>query len=257
MTSWMEPMLARINGLDHIGMISLLSFDVSMPLPKYSDQLAGVQIPAPPDLTGLTEIRVHGVGGTPPDATLGDLTPQQVGGDSIAGFYRTSDRAGRHVEAYSWGGLTSGSKSRVLWLFLLPFMFANLAGWMCSAATRDSQARFALHRLAYGLGALALTVNATLIAALISVDDNGYQAVVTGHSAKQWWLAPLQWHLVAAHPARQLAVATVPVVLLLLGLAYLARRSFRYEAVRPPFRGTSEPPLSSVPAAALPGGLAD
>lgn len=238
-------------------MVSPLSFDIGMPLPRHSDRLAGVQIAAPADLTGLTELRVHGVGGTPPDATLGDLTPEQVAGDNIAGFYRTSDHVGRHVEAYSWGGLTSGSKTRVLWLFLLPFMFSNLAGWMCSAATRDSRPRFALHRFAYGLGALALTVNATLIAALISVDDNGYQAVLTGHSGKQWWLAPLQWHFVAAHPARQLAVATVPVVLLLLGLAYLARRSFRYEAVRPPHRGATEPPPNSLPAAALPGGLAD
>lgn len=230
---------------------------MDMPLPQHSDQLAGVQIPAPADLTGLTEVRVHGVGGTPPEGTLGDLNPEQVAGDGIAGFYRTTDRAGRHVEAYSWGGLTSKSSTRVLWLLLLPFMFANLAGWMCSAATRDSRPRFALHRFAYGLGGLALTVNATLIAALISIDDNGYQAVVTGNAARQWWLAPLRWHFVAAHPARQLAVATVPVLLLLLALTYLARRSFRYEAVRPPHRGTTEPPLTSVPAAALPGGLAN
>lgn len=238
-------------------MIIALRFDMGMPLPQHSDQIASVQVPAPADLTGLTELRIHGVGGTPPTGTLGDVNPEQVGGDSIAGFYRTSDRGGRHVEAYSWGGLTSQSSTRVLWLFLLPFMFGNLAGWMCSAATRDSRTRFALHRFAYGLGALALTVNATLIAALISVDDNGYQAVVTGNSARQWWLAPLRWHFVAAHPARQLAVSTVPVVLLLLGLAYLARRSFRYEAVRPPHRGKQDPPPSTVPAAALPGGLAD
>src|SRR5204862_520206 len=83
----------------------------------------------------------------PPDATLGDLAPEQVAGDAIAGFYRTSDHAAtqqdrdarrdvdRHVEVYSWGGLTSRSKIRVLWLALLPFLFANLAGWMCSAST--------------------------------------------------------------------------------------------------------------------------
>ena len=39
------------------------------------------------------------------------------------------------MEVYSWGGLTSRSKIRVLWLALLPFLFANLAGWMCSAST--------------------------------------------------------------------------------------------------------------------------
>ena len=37
---------------------------------------------------------------------------------------------GRHRESYSWGGLTSGKASRALWLLLLPFALANLAGWM-------------------------------------------------------------------------------------------------------------------------------
>ncbi|HLK02684.1 MAG TPA: hypothetical protein VKU39_22630, partial [Streptosporangiaceae bacterium] len=68
---------------------------------------------------------------------------------------------------------------------------------------------------------------------------------------------PLGWHFVAGHPTRQIAVAAIPVVLLLLMLAYLARRSVRYEATRPPFHGSTEPPLPSVPACALAGGLAD
>jgi hypothetical protein len=49
----------------------------------------------------VTELRVHGVGGTTPGALLGDLAPQQVADDAVAGFYRTDDVAGRHVEAYS------------------------------------------------------------------------------------------------------------------------------------------------------------
>src|SRR5581483_946755 len=98
------------------------------------------------------ELRVHGVGGSPPEATRGDLAPEQVMGDAIAGFYRTADHraseadeaerldVGRHVEVYSWGGLTSRSKARVLWLALLPFLFANLAGWNGSSASHSTRA---------------------------------------------------------------------------------------------------------------------
>src|SRR6266436_9916296 len=138
-----------------------------MPIPRHSVALPNVQLAAQADCAGVTELRVHGVGGSPPDAVLGDMAPEQASGDAIAGFYRTSDhRAGdgdrtarldvdRHVEVYSWGGLTSRSKVRVLWLALLPFLFGNLAGWMCSASIRRSAWRFRLHRLAAGLGALA------------------------------------------------------------------------------------------------------
>jgi hypothetical protein len=92
-------------------------------------------VPPEPVLKGVTEIRVHGVGGSSPATLLDDPSPQQVSGDRIAGFYRTKDRQGRHVEAYSWGGLTSRSRLRVLWLVLLPFMLANVAGWMAEPRT--------------------------------------------------------------------------------------------------------------------------
>ena len=131
-----------------------------MPVPRHSVAVPSVQLAVVAESGGVTELRVHGVGGTPPDAILGDLAPEQVSGDAIAGFYRSSDHRAsdgdrdarldvdRHVEVYSWGGLTSQSKIRVLWLALLPFLFANLAGWMCSATTRNSTWRFRLHRLA-------------------------------------------------------------------------------------------------------------
>ena len=219
-----------------------------MPLPRHSVALPSVQLAADAASKGVTELRVHGVGGSPPDATLGDLVPEQVMGDAIAGFYRTSDHAAtqpdrdarrdvdRHVEVYSWGGLTSRSKIRVLWLALLPFLFANLAGWMCSASTRDSAWRFRLHRLAAGLCALALTVNAALIAVMISADVNAYQTSRAGLAGHQWWLAPLNWAYVKNHPARQVTVGVLVVVLFVLALVWLASRSWRYEAVRPPYR---------------------
>ena len=242
-----------------------------MPVPRHAVKVPSVQLPVVAALGGVTELRVHGVGGTPPDAILGDLAPEQVSGDTIAGFYRSSDHRAddkdrdarldvdRHVEVYSWGGLTSQSKVRVLWLALLPFLFANLAGWMCSAKTRDSAWRFRLHRLAAGLGALALTVNAALIAVMISADVNAYQTTRAGLARHQWWLAPLGWHFIAGHPARQVLLGVLVPILFVLALLWLAKTTWQYEAVRPPYRITAErkekPRL--VTAAALADGLAD
>ena len=238
-----------------------------MPIPRHSVALPSVQLAAQAKNGGVTELRVHGVGGTPPDAILGDLAPEQVMGDAIAGFYRSSDHRAsdehrdvdRHVEVFSWGGLTSRSKIRVLWLALLPFLFANLAGWMCSPATRASAWRFRLHRLAAGLCALALTVNAVLIAVMISADVNAYQAPRAGLAGHQWWLAPLSWHFVAGHPARQVTLGVLVVALFVLALVWLASRSWRYEAVRPPYRVADGQKDTARKAAAdtLPGGLAD
>jgi hypothetical protein len=211
------------------------------------------------------------VGGSPPDAILGDLAPEQVSGDGIAGFYRSSDHRAsaedqdacqdvdRHVEVFSWGGLTSRSKIRVLWLALLPFLFANLGGWMCPPRTRMSAWRFRLHRLTAGLCALALTVNAALIAVMISADVNAYQVPRAGVAGNQWWLAPLRWHYIVGHPARQVMLGVLVVVLFVLALLLVAKRSWRYEAVRPPYRVQNGQPDKSRKAAAdtLVNGLAD
>ena len=241
-----------------------------MPVPRHAVAVPSVQLPATAGCGGVTELRVHGVGGTPPDATLGDMAPEQVSGDAVAGFYRSSDHraseedraAGadvdRHVEVYSWGGLTSGSKVRVLWLALLPFLFGNLAGWMCSARTRESAWRFRLHRLAAGLGSLALTVNAALVAVMISADVIAYQTARAGLAPHQWWLAPLGWHYVSGYPARQVMLGVLVPVLLMLALAGLAKTTWRYEAVRPPYRVEDKPKdARMVTAAALKDGLAD
>jgi len=242
-----------------------------MPVPRHSVALSSIQLPVTAQCGGVTELRVHGVGGTPPDAVLGDLAPEQVSGDAIAGFYRSSDHRAsdrdrearldvdRHVEVYSWGGLTSQSKVRVLWLVLLPFLFANLAGWMCSATTRESPWRFRLHRLAGGLGALALTVNAALIAVMISADVVAYQTARAGLARHQWWLAPLGWHFIAGHPARQVMLGVLVPALFVLALTGLASRTWRYEAVRPPYRiqDKQTEPARKITAAALKAGLAD
>ncbi len=57
-------------------------------------------------------------------------------------------------------------------------------------------------------------------------------------------------------PARQVLIGVLVPVLFLLLLAGLARRSWRYEKVRPPFHGDTEPDPRKVTASALQGGLA-
>lgn len=106
---------------------------------------------APPDQPGTSgaqrddvfELRVHGVSGTSPESLLARPLVEQVAGDGIAGFYRprlkaewyddrprperpAQDDAPR-LEGYNWGGLTSGSPGRALWLLLLPFTLVNIA----------------------------------------------------------------------------------------------------------------------------------
>src|SRR5580700_4776939 len=112
----MRPKLYQLRGISspiNANRLPTLAWRSDMPIPRHSAKLPSVQIPLEADCAGVTELRVHGVGGTPPDAILGDLAPEQVSGDAIAGFYRSSDHrtnAGdrdvdRHVEVFSWGGL--------------------------------------------------------------------------------------------------------------------------------------------------------
>jgi hypothetical protein len=220
----------------------------------------------------LTELRVHGFGGTPPAAVNGEQAPELASGNQTAGFYRISDHRAsaadqeanrdvdRQVEVYVPGGLTFTSRSRVLWLVLLPFLLSNMAGWMCSSRTRQSRWRFRLHRLAYGLCALALTVNAFLVAAVIFADVMAYQVTRAGLAGRRWWTAPLGWDGIAGHPARQVLLGMLVPVLILLVLAWVTGQSLlHYEATRPPNRASARPAgrPRMVTAAALKGGLAD
>ncbi|MTD55792.1 hypothetical protein [Amycolatopsis pithecellobii] len=216
-----------------------------MAVPQYGipegPRPAGAVPPAPVLDAGVTELRVHGVGGSTPAALLRDLAPQQVGGDRVAGFYRTADLkpdgdgAPRQVEGYAWGGMTSRSGTRVLWLLLLPFLLANLAGWMYRG--EPSGARYACHRVVTNLACLALTVNTVLVAIMLGPNLITYQAPRAGLAHGQFWLWPLSWTWVAGHGERPLVIGYATVVLailVLIGLAVLTQR--RYESVEPPWR---------------------
>jgi len=167
-------------------------------------------------LNGVTELLVHGVGGESAEDTLHEPHPRQVAGDATAGFYRGPDVNGRHRESYSWGGLTSGKASRALWLLLLPFALANLAGWMHwrNRAEREPGHFRALIRL-FGL---SLTMLGLLYVCSIAFDLIAYQcggdpACVGAQRSSQPLWSPLRWvslldaGWLAGNQLRQLAAA--------------------------------------------------
>ena len=194
-------------------------------------------------LNGVTELLVHGVGGESAENTLHEPHPRQVAGDATAGFYRGPDVRGRHRESYSWGGLTSGKASRALWLLLLPFALANLAGWM-HWRNRDEQEP-GYFRCLVRLFGLSMTVLGLLYVCSIAFDLIAYQcgadpACIGAQRSSQPWYSPLRWMSfldagwLAGHQFRQLAAAALLPLAVVGLLGFLARSTReRYEQAKP------------------------
>jgi len=243
--------------------------------PGTADGAVGTAVPA-------LELLVHGVGGTTPEVMLEDPHLVQLTGDAVAGTYRRwSDRdadaptqpagqpgtgttsgttsgttgtgtgttgTGTVEEAYSWGGLTSGSAGRALWLLLLPFMLANLAHWMRPAAPRTLRAQGG-YDLAVRLIALSLTVLLTGCACEAALDLLAWQCAGTASCAAQHsWLG----FAAAAHggwwslPGRRLALAALAPLGMVAALWRLSHLTWAsYEAQRPAATGsrTDGPPM--------------
>lgn len=130
---------------------------------------------------GDVQIRVHGVSGTPPEELLDRAATERVSGDRIAGFYRPAVTEMQHdvpvgtrpgtpeasegpwLEGYSWGGWTSGAKTRALWLMLAPFALLNVAPRMLppdpgpAPPNQPTQADQTRHGSAFALRARLLT----------------------------------------------------------------------------------------------------
>jgi len=194
-------------------------------------------------LNGVTELLVHGVGGESAEDTLHEPHPWRVAGDATAGFYRGPDVRGRHRESYSWGGLTSGKASRALWLLLLPFALANLAGWM---HWRDRGKPEPGHfRSLIRLFGLSLTVLGLLYVCSIAFDLIAYQcggdpACIGAQRSSQPWYSPLRWMSfldagwLAGHQFRQLAAAALLPLAVVGLLGFLVRSTRdRYEQAKP------------------------
>jgi hypothetical protein len=144
-------------------------------------------------LNGIVEVRIHGVSGTPTTSMLSHPAPVPVSGDKTAGFYQrgndninprdndvgpiaaNSRSCDRHVEAYSWGRLTSGNFWRAFWLLLLPFTLVNVATWAhpVLADNGRSEGRFSSRRVIAALvRLLGLSLTATLVLTAIGISQN-------------------------------------------------------------------------------------
>lgn len=199
--------------------------------------MAAVHRHVPPD-GGVTEVRVHGVGGTTPEALLEQTGVQQVAGDDKAGFFRGAiAEPGRTVEAYSWGGLTARSRSRALWVLLLPFSLVNLSGWMVeppveppadgrSAPRTDLGTR--VHEAVVQLIAVATTAMYVTWTALVTVNTLAFQCgAIAACRDDRWYLSFLGRSVFVDHPGRRVVVGLVPAVLLVVLFWLLGRVSRR------------------------------
>lgn len=185
----------------------------------------------PPE-PGVTEIRVHGVGGTAPEALLEQTGIHQVTGDDKAGLFRgVRPEPHRTVEAYSWGGLTARSRSRALWILLLPFSLVNLAGWMVEPAreydtdggsytahTWQRTAGIRWHETAVLVIGMLTTGMYVAWVALLTVNTIAFQCgAIAECRMGRWYLQPFNHDLFIDHAGRRVVLGlAVPLALLAL-----------------------------------------
>ncbi|HZM78203.1 MAG TPA: PE-PPE domain-containing protein [Candidatus Limnocylindrales bacterium] len=186
---------------------------------------------------GVTEIYVHGVGGAAPANMLDSLEVRQVTGDHISGMWRPlADTPGSgataHREAYSWGGLTRRPLAAALWLLLLPFALANVAGWMATGR-RSWAVRY--QQSLVRVFSLLCTWTYVLFAAQMAMDLGAWQCVrLNTCRIDGWWPDGYT-------PAQAAAVASLVPGLLVFALWLTTHRSRgRYEDFFPD-RGSVPP----------------
>ncbi|NLG55251.1 MAG: hypothetical protein GX542_06330 [Rhodococcus sp.] len=227
--------------------------DASLP---ESEEVSGFGPPRESISRTILELRIHGVGNTPPANSL-DLPPEYVemaAGDELGGFWKPKRRVFTprssvrgvapdpdvHLEAYSWGKLarTSFSTSnrvasglaRLGWMLLIPFGLVNVAYWgrrLDHGRSTRPDPRFAgTLRLAGLLLTLLLATSASVIALdLFAVQCSGGQcAAVSGvlGFADEWTIGQ-----------RLAAGSLVPVLLVVALVGLGAATRARYERPNP------------------------
>src|SRR5262249_25667435 len=147
-----------------------------------------------------------------------------------AGDGRHHAGSDRRIEGYSWGGLTSRSASRALWVLMLPFALANVSGWMCRPYVWGSRPLFYLHRFVTRVAGLAMTLNVAVLLLMTGQDLIGTQCVSYGKCRGDFAPASLLYRFSGHHLGRSMAIgALLPVATLFL-FALLSRVSAgRYE----------------------------
>ncbi len=200
-------------------------------------------------LTGVTELRVHGVSGTPPDSILQMPHPwiSIVDGNESSGFFRRwlpgqetvpTELGVRRVEAYSWGGLTSGPGLRALWLLALPFTLVDLGYWMLPVATTDdpNTRRTAawVARCVLRLFALTLTVTALAAVVLATMDVAAWQCGSEPLCQDQNGLVGWLGHL--ARPEQRAALAALVPGAFVFVLWVIGRSSLSTDSAPAPTR---------------------
>lgn len=149
------------------------------------------------------------------------------------------------VEAFCWGGLTSGDWSRSLWILLAPFALGNAAGWMhepksvSSQPCSDERAKAPYQKLIATWFSFSLTVMLMWMFVYLALDLVAFRCgwmVAECRSNHGWLRAIVDWSHGEPHfpfvtlgggIGRLMIVATL-VPLLVLLLIYLAgRASFR------------------------------
>ncbi|MER5557474.1 hypothetical protein ABT071_02480 [Streptomyces sp. NPDC002506] len=193
------------------------------------------------------ELLVHGVGGTTPEAMLGDPRTVRVTGDDTAAIHRCAGDVDAEAhperyrdrpvpEAYVWCNLTSGNSARALWLLLLPFMVINLAHWMRPPAEEPRWA-IRLYGVLVRLVALSLTVLLVAAACEVALDLTAWQCAGTAACSRSWyWLGftSVAHHGWWAQPGRRLALAALAPTALTVLLWYLSNRTWSaYESQQP------------------------
>jgi hypothetical protein len=195
------------------------------------------------------ELRVHGVSGTPPEDLLDRPLVAQVAGDRIAGFYRPRLAEERcdvgpdpfaepqpdaaQLVGYSWGGLTSGSPGRAIWLLLLPFTLVNIAPRARSPYRAPEGWSTRLIWYLCRLLALALTLMLVMAAVGIGEDLIGWQCVESNYCGKASPYLIFRGLSQAHHLAieRMLLLGSlVPVALLSVLWLASARKASMYES---------------------------
>lgn len=209
-------------------------------------------------MTGhLLELRVPGVSNSPPENVLGLAADpadparrrppaRRVAGDSVTGFYRSSDLDPTdpvQVEAYSWGQLTSGARAvkdirRALWTLLLPYAMSNLALHARPDIPPEQRRERWTHPS--GLSAflvrlfcLSLTVTFVLATTGAGVDLVAWQCVdadCLGQLPGPWEFLSTGWW---SHGARALAIGLLAPLGVLALVGVVAWRTYHYEAELP------------------------